>query len=120
MNWRKQAVDKRGTSQKKAIWERDRETFTETKNKLEFQGSALSDYKHNKHSWIPCLCYFQIQQWPCLNNVIAEKGLNIFGECAASCVHLYPPKEECTSSSWEDSKIHTPGTTAIHRGRQLK
>ena len=33
------------------------------------------------------------------DNIVAYKGLNLFDECAAECVHLYPQEEECTSSS---------------------
>ena len=31
---------------------------------------------------------------------MAEKGLNLFDECAAECEHLCPQGEKCTSSSW--------------------
>ena len=41
---------------------------------------------------------------------MAEKDPNIFDECVAECVHMCPQKEECTSSSWGDSKMCTPGT----------
>ena len=27
-------------------------------------------------------------------------GFDLFNECAARCVHLFPQEEECTSSSW--------------------
>ena len=43
---------------------------------------------------------------------MADRGLNYFNECDAECVHLYPQKEECTSSSGGDSKMYTPGTIA--------
>ena len=43
---------------------------------------------------------------------MAEKGPNLFDECAAECVHMCPQKEECTSSSLGDSKMCTPGTIA--------
>ena len=39
-------------------------------------------------------------------------GLNLFDDCAAECVHLCPQEEECTFSSWGDSKMKTPGTIA--------
>ena len=38
--------------------------------------------------------------------------LNIFDEYAARCVHLSIQEEECTSSSWGDSKIYTSGGIA--------
>ena len=41
---------------------------------------------------------------------MADKELNLFDECAARCVHLHPQEEDCTSSSWEDSKIYTSGS----------
>ena len=43
---------------------------------------------------------------------MAERGLNLFYECAADCVHLRPQEEECTSSFWRYSKLYTPGTIA--------
>ena len=41
---------------------------------------------------------------------MADKGLKIFDECAATCMHLCPQKEECISSSWGQSKTYTPST----------
>ena len=38
---------------------------------------------------------------------MTEKEFDLFDECAARCVHLFPQEEECTSSSWEDSKMYT-------------
>ena len=43
---------------------------------------------------------------------MADKGLNLFDECAAECVDLCPKEEERTSSSCEDGKICIPGTIA--------
>ena len=56
--------------------------------------------------------YFPIQQWPCHNNIETGRGLNLFDDCAAECVYLCPQEEECTSSSWGQSKIYTLGTMA--------
>ena len=39
-----------------------------------------------------------------------DKGLNLFDECAARCVHASP--QECTSSSWGDSKMYTSDSIA--------
>ena len=36
---------------------------------------------------------------------MTDKGFNLFDECAARCVHLFPQEEECTSSSWGDGKM---------------
>ena len=41
---------------------------------------------------------------------MTDKGFNLFDECAASCVHLFPQKEECTSFSWGDSKMYISGS----------
>ena len=54
------------------------------------------------------MCFFPIQQWPCHDNIVADKGLNLFDECTAECVYLYPQEEQCTSSFWGDSKKCTP------------
>ena len=49
----------------------------------------------------------------CHNNIVTDKGLNLFDDCAAECVHLCPQEEDCTSFSLGHSKIYTPGTIAI-------
>ena len=47
---------------------------------------------------------------------MVDTGLNTFVECAAECVHLCPQEEECTYSSWGDSKMYTPDTISnYHR-----
>ena len=50
---------------------------------------------------------------------MTDKGLNGFDECASRCVHLPPQEEECTSSSWGDSKMYTSGKIASSQ-RMLK
>ena len=40
------------------------------------------------------------------------KEFNIFDECGARFVHLFPQKEEYTSSSWGDSKMYRSGSKA--------
>ena len=32
--------------------------------------------------------------------MISDKGLNLFDECAAECVHLCPQEEECLFFLW--------------------
>ena len=52
---------------------------------------------------------------------MVDKGRNLSDECNGECLHLCPQEEECTSSSWGDSKTYTPGTVApIHKGQKLK
>ena len=47
-----------------------------------------------------------------------NKGLNVFDDCAAECVHLCPQEQEFTSSFWVHSKIYTLGTIPnSQRGR---
>ena len=41
-----------------------------------------------------------------------DKGFNYFDERGSRCVHLPPQEEECTSSSWGDSKMYTSGSIA--------
>ena len=44
---------------------------------------------------------------------MADKALNVFGVCAAKCLHLPPQEEECITSSLGDRRtIYTPGTIA--------
>ena len=47
---------------------------------------------------------------PKYTNIMADKEFDLFKECAARCAHLFPQDEECTSSSWGDSKIYTSGS----------
>ena len=43
---------------------------------------------------------------------MTDKGFNLFQKCATICAHLFPQEEECTSSSWGDSKMYTSGSIA--------
>ena len=43
---------------------------------------------------------------------MTDKVFDLFDEYAVRCVHLFPQEEECTSSSWGDSKMYTPGSLA--------
>ena len=43
---------------------------------------------------------------------MTDKAFNYFDKCAARCVHLFPQEEECTSSSWGDSKVYTSSSIA--------
>ena len=45
-------------------------------------------------------------------NIMTDKVFNLFDECAARCVHLFAQEEECSYSSWRDSKMYTSGSTA--------
>ena len=59
----------------------------EIKNKQEFQSATWSDYKlHKQLVFFCCLCCFPIQQLPCHNSIVKERGLNIFDNCAAEHV----------------------------------
>ena len=39
-------------------------------------------------------------------SIITDKGFNVIDGCTTRCVHLFPQEEECTSSSWGDSKMY--------------
>ena len=43
---------------------------------------------------------------------MTDKGLNHFYECAARCVHLSTPEEECVFSFWGESKVNSSGAIA--------
>ena len=45
-------------------------------------------------------------------NIMTGKGFNVFDKSACRCVHLSHQEEECTSSSWGDSKMYTSGSIA--------
>ena len=44
--------------------------------------------------------------------MMSDKGLNLFDECAAECVHLLPQEEQCLFNSKMYNKMDTPGTIA--------
>ena len=41
---------------------------------------------------------------------MAEKGFNLFDECASRCVHMSLRKKSATSFSWGDSKMYKFGS----------
>ena len=51
---------------------------------------------------------------------MTDKGFNLFDECAARCVHLFPQEEECTSCSWGDSKMYTSSSIANSQRMQTE
>ena len=55
-------------------------------------------------------CFCSVRQRH--TNITTDKGFNLFDECAARCVHLFPEEKECTSSSREDSEMYTSGSIA--------
>lgn len=46
------------------------------------------------------------------STVMTDKGLNHFYECAARCVHLFIPEEECAFSFWGESQMNSNGAIA--------
>ena len=57
-------------------------------------------------------CLFLCFVLPRHTNIMAEKGFNLFDECTARCVNLFPQEEDCTSSSWGVSGMYTPRSIA--------
>ena len=51
---------------------------------------------------------------------MTDKELNLFYECTARCVHMFPLEDECTSSSWGDSKMYTSSSIANSQKMQTK
>ena len=47
---------------------------------------------------------------------MADKGFNLFDECAPRYVHMSPQEEEYTSSFWGDSKMYTSDNIASSQG----
>ena len=43
---------------------------------------------------------------------MTDEELNLFDECAARWVNLFPQEEECTSSSWGDNKMYKSSSMA--------
>ena len=67
---------------------------------------------------LSCILAFYIL--PAHTKIITDKGFNHFDECAARCVHLFPQEEECTSSSWGDSKMYTSSSIANSQRMQTE
>ena len=57
-------------------------------------------------------CLFLCFVLPRHTNIMVDKGFNLFDECTARCVNLFPQEEDCTSSSWGDSRMYTPRSIA--------
>ena len=51
---------------------------------------------------------------------MTDKGFNILDESAARYEHLFPQEEECTSSSWEGSKMYTSSSIANSQRMQTE
>ena len=60
---------------------------------------------NDKAVCLAALCFYVL---PRHTNIIADKGFNIFDECAARLSTSVPS----TSSSWGDSKMYTSGSIA--------
>ena len=43
---------------------------------------------------------------------VLPRYTNFFEECVVRCAHLSIQEKECTSFSWEDSKMYIPGNIA--------
>ena len=43
---------------------------------------------------------------------MTDKAFNLFDNCAARYVHLFPQEEQCSSSCCGDSKMYTSGRVA--------
>ena len=54
------------------------------------------------------------------DNTMTDKGSNLFYECAARCLHLFPQEEECASSSWGNSKMYTSSRIANSQRMQTE
>ena len=63
-------------------------------------------------------CFFYVL--PKYANIMTDKGFNLFYECAVRCAHLSPQEEECTSSSWWESKMYTSSSIANSQRMQTK
>ena len=70
------------------------------------QGSSLRE--PIKKQFVLQFCFFYLLSR--YTNIMTDKGFNLFDKCALRCVHLSSQEEECTSSSWEHSKIYTSGS----------
>ena len=67
-----------------------------------------------------CLAALLFYVLPRHTNIMTDKVFKLFDECAARCVHLFPQEEECTSSSWGDSKMYTSSSIANSQRMQTE
>ena len=51
---------------------------------------------------------------------MTDKGLNLFDESAAECVHLCPQEKKYTSSSWAKGKMYTSSNIANSQKKPTK
>ena len=56
-----------------------------------------------------CLAVLFFCVLPMHTNIVTNKGFNLFDECSARRVHLFPQEKQCTSSSRGYSKMCTSG-----------
>ena len=47
-------------------------------------------------------------------NIMTDKEFNLFDGYGITCVHQFPQEEECTTSTWGDSKICTSSSKCTH------
>ena len=72
-----------------------------------YQKSTLGGPR--KKQFVLQSCFYVL---PRHTNLIWDKGFILFDECASRCVNLSPPDQECTSSTWWNTKMYTSGTIA--------
>ena len=75
---------------------------------------------HHEDQWRSSLSCSLAFVLPRDTNTMTDKGFNLFDECAARCVHLFPQEEECTSSSWGDSNMYTSSSIANSQRMQTE
>ena len=64
----------------------------------------------NTVNFLVCVFFQFNNDLAIIPNIVSDKDLNLFDDCAAEWVYMYPQKEERTSSSWGHSKMYTAGT----------
>lgn len=74
------------------------------------QSAAWFDYKQRNTIEFLVLVFSNSKKTPIHSNIMADKGLNLFDEWSTECEHLSPHEEECSSSSWGDSKMYKTDT----------
>ena len=80
------------------------------------QSKVYARWTNEKAVCVAVLFFYVL---PRHTNIMRDKGINLFDECAARCAHLddvFPQEEERTSASFGDYKMYTSDSIANSQG----
>ena len=72
----------------------------------------------NTAQFLVCV-FFPIQQWPCHNNTVTGKSLNLFDDSAAECVYQIYTPDTITNSQTDRALTEINNSGAVFKVRVL-